>query len=138
MITFFVPGIPKPGGSKTVFRNPVTNKSIVTDSSGKDGKNWRASVQQFAIAANVRPSSKAVKLTIHFFFLRPKGHYGKRGLLPSAPVQHTVKPDCTKLVRAVEDALKCIAWKDDAQVVMQVAGKSYGEKSGAEIQIEEL
>ena len=65
--------------------------------------------------------------------LRPKGHFGKRGLLPSAPIAPIVKPDLLKLARAVEDALSGLVYKDDAQIVREILDKHYGEPARVEI-----
>jgi Holliday junction resolvase RusA-like endonuclease len=71
----------------------------------------------------------AVALTVEFYFPRPKGHFGVKGnLLPSAPMRHVVKPDTSKLVRAVEDSLTDAGvWIDDNQVVMIAASKAYAD-----------
>lgn len=68
-----------------------------------------------------------LQLDVTFAIARPKGHYGKRGLLPSAPLFVTVRPDVTKLLRGLEDALTGVLWRDDAQVVKQHACKVYTE-----------
>ncbi len=47
-----------------------------------------------------------------------------------------MKPDATKLVRALEDALTRIVWKDDAQVVTQVVHKRFGEPERAEVYVD--
>lgn len=139
MISFFVPGIPRPGGSKRVFLNRKTGKPIVTDASGKPGKDWRASVVHAASEHFWNgPLTGPLRLTVYFYFLRPGSHLGKRGLRTSAPKEHTVRPDITKLVRLVEDALTGIAWKDDAQIYVQSAGKFYALRTGAEITVEDL
>jgi Holliday junction resolvase RusA-like endonuclease len=65
-------------------------------------------------------------LRAHIELVRPKGHIGARGLKPSAPPYPIVKPDLTKYVRALEDALKGIVWRDDAQVVRHDTMKAYG------------
>jgi Holliday junction resolvase RusA-like endonuclease len=52
-----------------------------------------------------------------------------------------VAPDTTKLVRSTEDALKGICWRDDSQVVYQVASKEYAARGGipgADIKIERM
>jgi Holliday junction resolvase RusA-like endonuclease len=55
---------------------------------------------------------------LQFIFRRPKGHYGKRGLLPSAPAYHMKKPDVDNLAKAVYDALKTAnVMQDDCQIV---------------------
>ena len=111
MISFFVPGIPKTAGSKTAFTNKKTGRAIVTDASGKAGKNWRAVVSLTASKYFKVPfSSGPLKLTIIFYLPRPQGHYGtgkNKGVLKTfAPTWHDKIPDGLKLRRAVEDALK--------------------------------
>jgi Holliday junction resolvase RusA-like endonuclease len=69
-------------------------------------------------------------------------HYGSgknaEKLKPTAPKFHTVKPDATKLLRSTEDALTGILWRDDAQIARQTVEKSYGERAGAWITVEQL
>lgn len=74
-------------------------------------------------------------LVVQFYVPRPKSHYGARGLRPSAPDYPAVRPDVTKLLRAVEDACTGVVWRDDAQVVEQHAGKSYGEPARAYVTV---
>jgi len=77
----------------------------------------------------------ALEVSVIFTVPRPKGHFGARGLKPSAPAYPTVRPDVTKLLRAVEDACTGIVWRDDAQIVAQHAIKRYGEPACAEIRV---
>ena len=49
-----------------------------------------------------------------------------------------MRPDATKLVRAVEDALTGLVWRDDAQVVIQTVRKRYGHPERAEIFVQEI
>jgi Holliday junction resolvase RusA-like endonuclease len=80
----------------------------------------------------------ALRLEVIFVMPRPKNHYGRRGLKPKAPFWHNCRPDCGKLVRALEDALTGTIWKDDAQVVQVIASKIYGEICGAHIWIKTI
>jgi Holliday junction resolvase RusA-like endonuclease len=141
---FFVPGIPKPGGSKKTFLNKYTGKINVTDACNTN-KEWRQSVIG-AILEN-RPDKKfsgAVMLSITFFMPRPKSDYKsgdpEKGLKPNAPVYHTKRPDCTKLIRSTEDAITdsgCV-WYDDSQVAIQTGIKQYADKgTGALITIKD-
>jgi Holliday junction resolvase RusA-like endonuclease len=54
---------------------------------------------------------------------------------------HTVKPDCSNLIKGVEDALNGIVWRDDSQIV-QVEGRKLYDVSGGrpriEVTVEEL
>jgi len=142
-LDFFVPGIPQTAGSKRVFLNKKTGKPIVTDDC-KRGKDWRATVQHFALAATINKTllEGAIQCDMSFVLLRPKGHYGtgkrKRTLKPSAPMHPTKRPDRGKLARAVEDALTGVIWRDDAQVVCGDIVKRYGEQPGVHISIKEL
>lgn len=136
MISFFVPGLPRPGGSKRVFISPKTGKPIVTDMS--KNKDWKASVAQ-AASERTGPMNGPLELYISFIMPRPKSHFKKSGALKdNAPQWHTVKPDATKLTRSTEDALKGIAWHDDSQVCRQTVTKIYGEKIGAQIAVTAL
>lgn len=79
-----------------------------------------------------------LSVTFTFFKRRPKGHHGKRGLLPSAPAFPTTRPDVTKLVRGTEDALTGVVWHDDAQIVAPRAVKQFGEPERVEIVVREI
>ena len=123
-MSFFVPGHPKTAGSKRVFM--VGGKPRLTDDSGKKGADWRGDVKTFAVKEFKQPREGALRLEAHFKLPRPKNHLKKDGsLTKSAPLHHTKIPDTTKLLRAVEDAMTGIAWKDDKQIVEQVASKCY-------------
>ena len=131
-ITFFVPGEARPAGSKKAFHHKTTGKLIVTDDSGPSGKAWRETVARIARRSyRGKPLEGALVLELLFVVERPQSHFrtGKNaGLLKvSAPVYPAVKPDSTKLTRAVEDALKGITWGDDAQIVDQHAFKRYAD-----------
>jgi Holliday junction resolvase RusA-like endonuclease len=133
-LMMFVPGIPKPAGSKRpflirnkagvpVFRNgrPVM---VVVDTSGKPGKDWRGDVR--AVAAQEwgdrAPLTGHVSVAMTFWFARPKSHFGTGKnaavLKPTAPAvrEHNQTPDALKLARSVEDALTGMLWKDDNQL----------------------
>jgi Holliday junction resolvase RusA-like endonuclease len=130
VIEFFVPGHPVAGGSKKGF--PVHGRDgrlhvNVADTSGPKGKEWRAAIRFAASEQTRRPLDGALRLALWFFVPRPKGHTGKRGLLPSAPTWPTTKPDVLKLARAVEDACTGILWRDDAQIVDEQLHKLYAD-----------
>jgi|ERR1043166_1422034 crossover junction endodeoxyribonuclease RusA len=146
-IEFFCPGLPKGAGSKSAFavkkQGAYTGKVIVTDSSGAAGKHWRSEVTSIAFKTmadlGLAPLQEAVILRCKFIMPRPKHHYGtgrNSGVLKdNAPSVHTSAPDATKLVRAVEDSLKNLCWRDDAQVVEQHIFKRYGDQPGCHVTI---
>lgn len=66
----------------------------------------------------------ALDLTVEFRLVRPSGHWGKRGLLPSAPAHHVKKPDLDKLLRTL-DSLTGLVWDDDSRIVEIAATKTF-------------
>ena len=136
MITFTVYGTPQPAGSKRAMQHPVTQRIVVLDAA-KNSRPWKNDVAETALQSMtaLEPLEGPLILSLVFYVQRPKGHYGKRGLRPSAPRFPAVRPDVTKLIRAVEDAMTGIVWRDDAQVVDQHALKRYGEPARCEITV---
>lgn len=144
-LSFFVPGLAKPSGSKRAFMRPGMKHPAIVDTSGKAGKDWRGDVKAFAVAFinrhydDFKPVALPVRVRFAFTFTRPKGHFTAKGnLKPSAPVCHVKRPDTLKLARAVEDALTGIVWRDDAQICAEVLTKEYGSTPGCEIVIETI
>lgn len=142
VIRFFVPGVPATAGSKRAF--PFRRKDgglgvRVTDDNVR-GKDWRTAVQHAATSAydGKLMLNGPLDVRLQFTLPRPKGHFGKRGVLDSAPRYPVVKPDVLKLARAVEDALTGIAWRDDSQIYAEHLFKVYGEPVGVSVTIVEV
>lgn len=140
-LSFFVPGIAKPAGSKrgiALKKGGVFSGRVAVVDDCKKSKDWKADVRHAALrhyqgALWTGPLS----LTLRFTVTRPKNHYGRRGLLPSAKPHPVTKPDTTKLTRGVEDALTGVLWNDDAQIVSQRCTKRYGDVPGVHIILRE-
>ena len=82
-----------------------------------------------------------IQVTIAFYMRRPKSHYGKRGLKPTAPTWHAQKPDCDNALKAALDALTLLrVWNDDAQVAQALVSRRWenGNGPGASISILQL
>ena len=146
-ISFFVPGIPAPGGSKRfVGFGKKTGRAILIDDAGQRNKDWRsivglcgsAAMREKAIASFTGP----LRVKFDFVMPRRKGDFSSKGdIKPSAPFYHTTKPDALKLARRTEDALTGIVWNDDAQTAMLELSKRYadkGEPCGCQITIQAL
>ena len=128
-VEFRVDGLPTTQGSKTAGVSKG-GKPYVRESNPQGLAAWRAAVRTEAQRAMAgRPlldaSGIALRLVCLFSLPRPqsrpkKYHYPDK------------KPDLSKLVRAAEDALHGIVWRDDAQVCDQVARKRYaGDRDGS-------
>jgi len=129
-VEFDVEGCPRPAGSKRAF--PIRRRDgslgvVVTDTTGQEGKEWRSRVADAAKAAhNIRGipfPEGAVRVWLEFRIMPPKE--AVKRLKKGKRVFPASRPDLTKLIRSVEDALTGILWRDDAQVISQVALKRY-------------
>lgn len=136
MIAFTVNGRPAPAGSKKGFYNKKAKRVIVTDDS-KNSRPWKAQVSDAAAEAMGGGALLDGPLTLEldFYVPRPKGHFGARGVKPSAPPHPAVKPDLLKLTRAIEDALSGIVYRDDAQIVTEHLAKRYGEPARVDVRV---
>lgn len=134
-VSFTVYGLAQPAGSKTIARASGGRAWVRDDA--KRSRPWKTQVSQTAGEAmnGTGLLEGALELSVIFTVPRPAGHFGVRGLRPSAPEHPTKRPDVTKLLRAVEDALTGVVWRDDAQVVAQHAYKVYGEPASASVEV---
>lgn len=80
----------------------------------------------------------AVKVQARFAFVRPQSHYGKRGLLPSAPSHRVGGVDLDKACRALFDALQGTVLANDALVVELHAAKVWGDEPGIRVRVTAL
>lgn len=143
-LEFTVFGKPETAGSKRAFTLPGKGsgkpRAHVVDANPKT-KNWQGQVATAAKQYWPGPlTTGPVFVKTQFYFVRPKGHYGTGRnadkLKPSAPKHHTQKPDSLKLMRAIEDALTGVLWRDDSQITDEAHGKRWagpGEPARAEI-----
>lgn len=161
-VEFFVPGDAKPAGSKTAVQNQKWAQGLamgftreqmkgrvkqfnVFDQTGKKGESWRENVAFFARNAMNRARRKRLAtgplaLFVQFERKRPKDHYGVKGNVTPKHVndEPTGPADVTKLLRAIEDAMKGVVYEDDALIIVQLAGKRYADDSGARVRVVEL
>ena len=113
VIIFTVLGTPRPQGSKR-----HVGRGIMVESS-KYLKPWRQEVSQTALSLckPMFPAHTPVEITLNFYFTKPKS--AKRAAM-------TTRPDLSKLLRAVEDALTGILFYDDSQIIESHMRKHYG------------
>ena len=143
VVEFTVKGTPRTAGSKKAVPNrkyvseavtPKVRRTFLVDDSGSKGKTWRKTVARTAYAA-LPPGFKLldcpIDLHLQIRVVRPAGHMGtgrNAGTLrPSAPIFPMWKPDQTKMLRAIEDALTGVVWRDDSRIVQGVQSKRYAD-----------
>lgn len=84
-----------------------------------------------------KPITEAVILNIDFVFPFRKSEPKRRIALGRVP--HTSKPDCSNLVKMIEDVLTELGfWEDDGQVADLRVTKAWGNKVGISVTIQEF
>lgn len=124
-VKFTVQGVARPQGSKNAYRR---GGRIMLVESCKTLPAWRKSVSWYAQQAmqGREMFTGAVLLYARFHFQRPKSHYTKkRNLRKGIRRRMTARPDLSKLVRAIEDSMTKIVYKDDSQITDVRASKHY-------------
>jgi len=119
-VRFFVPGTPKPQGSKKAFYNPRLKRAMVVEGSDKL-KPWRDSVTSVAMQhrADKIDNGEPVRVVMIFALKRPKQHFTSIGALSKKGRENPrpcKKPDIDKLERGILDALTDITFGDDCDV----------------------
>lgn len=137
-LSFEVFGLPAPQGSKKGFvkqdRRSGRAYAVVVDDDEEGLMIWRQMVigkaREARIAGNFAAPLAAASVYLEFYFPRPAGHFGVKGLLASAPLVKVTKPDLDKLVRAVYDSLtQAYVVIDDNAIVYSEEFKDFGEPS---------
>jgi len=106
------------GGNRIVESNPNTHT-------------WRSDVRSAIASCIPHDWDRSLPMSVHITFgvHRPKAHYLRSGLRPSAPLYPITRSvgDIEKLIRAINDSITGIAFDDDSQVVRLTSEKIYIE-----------
>lgn len=136
MISFDVLGTPAPKGSSRPMLNRKTGIAFSFAGGSKQAeqklRSWDANVRdqaRLAVGESAAPVFVGVPLAVEITFRmqRPAGHWGKRGLKPSAPLAPASKPDLDKLARSTLDSLTGLVFDDDSRIVELVVRKVFAE-----------
>jgi Holliday junction resolvase RusA-like endonuclease len=160
-LIFQIDGVtPQPAGSKKAFI-PKSNevklqvagggtgavnalnslRAVVVDANSKatPWKNHVAHVAKERMEARGLPlATGALRMEIRIFVPRPQGHWTSKGELSAEgrrkpfPIS---RPDLTKLVRGIEDAMTGIVYKDDAQIISQYVSKFWAEDGNSRVYV---
>jgi len=61
----------------------------------------------------------------------------KREMMLAGKILPTKKPDCSNILKAIEDGLNAVAYHDDSQIVAVTVTKRFGEQPGVQVRIRE-
>lgn len=146
-VAFQVRGSPAPKGSGRAILIAGKARHVPSTSNVNRDRlmSWDVAVREAAAEAiGIRDTPPFVDVPLRceivFYIKRPAGHWGKKGLKPSAKPYPSVKPDAGKLARSTEDSMKGIVFDDDSRIVDLIARKRWAlpGQEGASITIEEM
>lgn len=129
-LSFWVPGVPAPQGSKRVGRNRRTGAPVLIESAGERLRDWRNVTASYARVAQGGAASLTgpVAVRLSFWMPRPRS--------PKCAERPCVRPDVDKLCRAVLDSLGSAgAYVDDGQVVELSASKWWAGPEGPGVRV---
>ncbi|KZZ72368.1 hypothetical protein A3765_28590 [Oleiphilus sp. HI0130] len=104
-------------------------------------KNYEKAIAMQAKAAmrGREPTAAPIELFLSIFLPIPSSWpKWKQKAAQNGLISATTKPDADNVVKAVKDALNCIVWNDDAQVVEVTARKSYSDEPYIFVQASEI
>lgn len=131
MIRIVIPGPAVPEAKKTFGirtirpgRVPIVRVDLPAQ------KDYKAHVKAcMAAAMDGRPPLEGpLSVRISFYRLRPKSA-PKRVVLPAT------RPDLNNCVKLIEDAGNALVWRDDAQIVTELAEKRFSNTERVEIEV---
>lgn len=135
-LRIYIPGKAQPAGSKRAFpfRKANGKLGVRVSDDNPHARSWKGDVivaaGQAMRDAGIDTLHGPLELHVTFVRSRPAGHFNSRGELNKKGLEElfpTTKPDTTKLLRCLEDALtEAGVWVDDARVVTQTACKRWG------------
>jgi len=122
---------PRPRG----FKTKTGNIRFYTPTKGKRFENL---IRERAEIVFKNPLDYPIKINVTFYMPRPKRLIWKTKPMPDVPCPH--RPDCSNLLKAIEDGLNGVAYLDDAQITDVKVQKRYhagGKGPKTIIQIEQ-
>jgi Holliday junction resolvase RusA-like endonuclease len=98
-----------------------------------NSRDWKRTVAAQAIEHKppVPVADVPLSMELTFFLPRPTS-------LPKRMRHHIRRPDVSNMLKAVEDALRGIVYKDDSQLVDVIVRKRYDPAPGVDIRVERV
>lgn len=131
-ITFEVPGNPVPQPRARISTRGGFGRAYTPGDHPIHA--YRAAVAAAARTAGAEPTDAVpITLIVDLVFARPQSHYRKAELRSDAP--KLPRPDCSNVLKGIEDSLNGVAWIDDTQVAKVIVEKSFGTEGRTTIRI---
>jgi len=125
--SFEILGNPVPQGRPRAYRRGKLI-GVYDPKNSREWKNYVKTKLSFCENKPVTPIDTAIKVRMIFYFLKPKSK-------PKKVVSHTVRPDLSNCIKAIEDAMNGIIYTDDSRIISLLAEKYYGERPGVKIDV---
>ncbi len=143
VLKFRVDGVAQPRGSKKPIMSRGRRPGRVIDDNPESGP-WMDVVRFYARiamrdAGHRKPFDGPLCLTVIIFRERPADHFRANGdVKPTAPAFPDTRPDASKYLRAIEDAMSKVVYVDDSRIVDSYPSKRWGTKPGVLIKLYRL
>lgn len=128
-VAFVIPGEPVQWARPGQGRKPGSKTKTIRYTKGPQRAHMEVVQRAWLVAGRPQLPTGPLEIDVTFYLPRPKSHVGtgrNAGTLrTSAPAFPTGVPDCSNLIKLVEDALNTLAWADDALFVDATARKRY-------------
>lgn len=119
--------------------SPVNNKAFQSKRVKEYQQFIGFSAKKYMMQNDLKKIIGPVGLSIKAFFSPPKSRFKD---IKAGNITHTTYPDCSNILKLVEDALKDICFEDDRYVVCTIVAKEYipniDDESYIEIHIERI
>ena len=138
MISFFLPIIPPKATSQGAGKRILVVRGRPMFFKSKKAKDAEGDLMSLcAPYAPDNPIQGAVALYVHFVFPWRKSESKRRLALGRVP--HTSRPDCSNLIKMIEDVMtKLQFWTDDSCIAKLTVSKAWGDKVGISVSIQQI
>jgi Holliday junction resolvase RusA-like endonuclease len=132
MLTFTVHGHPKGKGRARFVSTPRGGRAFTP----AETVAYERMIAWLAKQAGAQPVEGPLRMRLAIYMQIPQSATKKRRAEMLAGVDMpTKKPDLSNVLKAVEDGLNGIAYKDDAQIVSLIVDKFWSDEPRVEIEI---
>lgn len=124
-------------GSKRIGR--IAGRPVILDNKDAPLRTFQESLSCEMLRTRPdEPLNGAVSVAIRIFVARPAGHYGAKGLKPSAPVYPASGAfhDADKVCRSVLDCGSTIWFRDDKRVTDLTVSRRYADDGPERVEVE--